>query len=152
MRPFICISVISACFIFLISCNIQKEKESLLDLKQEIYKTEKNFEAAAEKVGVPEAFASFADDSAVIKRGDGILIKGKEGIRKYYEADGRNKKIVVKWTADFIDVSSDGTLGYSYGHYVWIIRDSLGKIDEYKGIFHTVWKRQSDGTWKYVWD
>ena len=23
---------------------------------------------------------------------------------------------------------------------------------EYKGIFHTVWKRQSDNSWKYVWD
>jgi ketosteroid isomerase-like protein len=27
-----------------------------------------------------------------------------------------------------------------------------GEVGEYQGVFHTVWKRQPDGTWKYVWD
>jgi len=43
-------------------------------------------------------------------------------------------------------------LAYTYGKYTWQIKDTQGKITKYQGIFHTVWKKQSDGTWKYVWD
>jgi ketosteroid isomerase-like protein len=58
----------------------------------------------------------------------------------------------VNWTPDFIEVSADGTLGYTYGKYVWKIKQANGTIKELLGIFHTVWKRQPDGSWKYVWD
>jgi len=35
---------------------------------------------------------------------------------------------------------------------LWKIKDEQGKIAEYKGVFHTVWKKQADKSWKYVWD
>ena len=43
-------------------------------------------------------------------------------------------------------------LGYTYGHYTFSYIDSGGNKIENKGVFHTVWKRQSDGTWRFVWD
>ena len=105
---------------------------------------------AAEK-GIAEAFWFFADSNAVIKRQNDTLIHGKENIRKFYSADFYTKAS-VKWSPDFVEVSSGGDLGYTYGKYVWQSKDSTGKTQEYKGIFHTVWKRQKDGGWKYVWD
>ena len=120
-------------------------------IKKEIYQAERDFEKMAIEKGVTEAFYFFADNSAVIKRQNDTLISGKENIKDFY-AKRENKKASVSWAPDFIDVSEDGSLGYTYGKYVWKVTDDSGKVTEYKGVFHTVWKRQKDGSWKYVWD
>lgn len=104
---------------------------------------------ASEK-GIAEAFYYFADDNAVIKRENDTLIKGKENIRIYYDKSN-NESSTLNWNPDYIDVSDCGTLAYTYGKYVWKIKDKDGVAKEYKGIFHTVWKKK-DNNWRYVWD
>jgi ketosteroid isomerase-like protein len=136
-------------FLFLsLSCRNQKSKE---EIKSEIFKIEKDFEKMTAKKGIAEAFYYFADENAVIKRENDSLIIGKENIKLYYSLSN-NQNATVHWTADFIDVSEGGDLGYTYGKYVWKIKNDSGQVVEYKGIFHTVWKRQADNSWKYVWD
>jgi len=120
------------------------------EIKNEIFQTEKAFEKMTTEKGIAEAFFYFADEKAVIKRENDTLIIGKENIKIYYDKD--NKNATVNWTPDYIDVSDCGTLGYTYGKYVWKIKNKEGFITEHKGIFHTVWKKQKDGNWKYVWD
>lgn len=128
------------------SCHSPINKE---DIQKEIFNTEKEFEKMSAEKGVAQAFYYFAADSAVILRD--TLIKGKDKIRIYYDKESlRNAR--VNWTPDFIDVSECGTLAYTYGNYSWKIADSTGKISEYTGVFHTVWKKQKDNSWKYVWD
>ena len=56
------------------------------------------------------------------------------------------------WKPDFVDVSASGDLAYTYGAYTYSYKDSTGAIVEQGGIFHTVWKRQADGGWRFVWD
>jgi ketosteroid isomerase-like protein len=34
------------------------------------------------------------------------------------------EKAIVTWTPDFIDVSQDGSMAYTYGKYLWKIPDS----------------------------
>ena len=121
------------------------------DARDEVYRTEKQFEEAAKVQGIAEAFYLFADDSAVIKRANDTLVKGREAIRNFYGGP-RYKKAQVSWTPDFINVSGDGALAYTYGKYTWRSPDENGIMQESRGVFHTVWKRQADGTWKYVWD
>jgi ketosteroid isomerase-like protein len=130
------------------SCANSVDKEKV---KKEIYQTEKDFEKMCAEKGTSVAFCFYADENAVINRGNDSLIKGKEGIKNYYEKR-KNKHATVNWTPDFIEVSDCGTLGYTYGKYVWKISGDSSKVTEYKGIFHTVWKKQKDNTWKYVWD
>jgi ketosteroid isomerase-like protein len=130
------------------SCNSKLDKKVI---KEEIYQTEKAFEKMAADSGAAKAFYFFADDSAVINRSNDTLIIGKEKIKAYYLAR-ENKNAKVNWTPDFIEVSDCGTLGYTYGKYVWKIPGDSGKIEEFKGFFHTVWKKQQDNSWKYVWD
>jgi ketosteroid isomerase-like protein len=134
-----------------VACNSGNEHKNHDSLKQEIANTEKEFETAAKKKGIAEAFYFFADENAVIKRQNDSLIKGKENIKKYYQ-NPVFKTASVSWTPDFVDVSVDGTLGYTFGKYLWKTIDKNGRSDEFKGVFHTVWKKQSNGTWKYVWD
>lgn len=130
-----------------LSCFAQKKEA----IKNEIFLTEKAFEQMTSDIGIADAFYYFADENAVILRENDTLISGKENIKVYYTKKNP-ANASVKWTPDFIDVSDCGTLGYSYGKYTWTIKDEDGKVTEYKGVFHTVWKKQTDGTWKYVWD
>jgi len=119
--------------------------------KKEIAQAEKDFEKMASDKGIAEAFWFFADSNAVIKRRNDTLIQGKENIRNYY-SDEFYKTASVKWSPDFIEVEGKGDLGYTFGKYTWQSKDSYGKMNEAQGVFHTVWKKQKDGSWKYVWD
>lgn len=130
------------------SCHHLSSKD---ELKKEIYQAEKAFEKMASEKGIAEAFYFYADENAVILRENDTLIIGKENIKKYYNKKN-NINATVNWTPDFIDVSDCGTLGYTYGKYFWKIANKNGDMTEYKGIFHTVWKKQKDNCWKYVWD
>ncbi len=105
---------------------------------------------AAEK-GIAEAFTFYAAEDAVIKRGNDSLIYGKAGIAHFYSREVFKQATVI-WAPDFTNASESGDMGYTYGHYTWRAKDAEGKISESKGIFHTVWKRQASGEWKFVWD
>jgi ketosteroid isomerase-like protein len=137
--------------ILLAGCkNVQKGNFPVNKNAEEIYQTERAFEKMAADSGLAKAFGFFADDSVVISRSKG-LIKGKAGVMEFY-SDPSMAKVVLKWKPDFVEVSVSGDLGYTYGRYTHEITDSTGKVTERSGIFHTVWKRQKDGSWKYVWD
>ncbi len=142
---FIVLTILTLC-----SCGPQRKDESVQNSKQAILKSEQDFAEMVATQGVAEAFAFYADDSAVIQRRDG-LIRGKEAIRKHY-MDWPYTQVVLKWKPDFVYVSASGDLGYTYGNYFFTGIDSTGQVIKDAGVFHTVWKRQKDGTWKYVWD
>jgi ketosteroid isomerase-like protein len=116
--------------------------------KTQIIQTELEFAKMADEAGVAAAFYKYAADSAVIGRG-GKIIKGREAIRDYYV---KNLKPGTKleWAPDFVDVSGD--LGYTWGEYTHSVPDSTGSMTESHGVFHTVWKQQPDGSWRFVWD
>ena len=130
------------------SPDVKSNRQSSIE---EIIKVEKDFQKMTEDKGVAEAFWFYADSNAVIKRENDTIIRGKEAIRKYY-SQPIYARASVAWSPDFTDVSGEGDMSYTYGKYTWRIEDSTGKIAEMKGVFHTVWKRQVDGNWKYVWD
>lgn len=137
--------------LLLVNCSEKSSKKSETELKNEIIKTEKEFENYCKINGIANGFYAFADSSAVIKLANDSLIKGKNNIKNHFDKSV-SKSAKVTWNADFVDVSNDGTLAYTYGKYIWSVTDSLGNKKDFKGVFHTVWKRQKDDSWKYVWD
>lgn len=144
MKPAVFIAVMVG-ISTLVSCSSDHEKA-----KSEIFRTEKEFERLAAARGLAYAFSYFAADSGVVNVRD-HLVKGKEEIRKHY-LKWETEDVSLRWTADFIDVATSGDLGYTYGRYVFTVTDSTGKVTRNQGIFHTVWKKQKDGTWRFVWD
>lgn len=133
--------------IVLVSCKAPMNKEEVI---HDIIATEKAFEQMTREKGVAEAFFYFAADSAVILRGS-QLIKGKENIRSFYSHEGYNN-VSVTWTPDFVNVSQCGTMAYTYGKYLWVKTNLNGDKEESTGYFHTVWEKQPDNSWRYVWD
>ena len=148
-------SIILLMSAILLSCSSPKSnnenKPNNGNAKQEIEKAEKDFAQMAADKGIAEAFYFFADSNATIKRQNDTLIHGKEAIKIFYSAPFY-QKATVKWSPDFVGASIDGDIGYTYGKYVWSSTDPAGKPITFNGVFHTVWKKQPDGSWKYVWD
>lgn len=131
--------------------NIKKD-ESIEQWKNEILETEKEFAEMAQNEGISEAFLTYAADDAVLMRNNSLVIGKKTIQENFNDQSSDSKNVSLSWAPDFVDVASSGDLGYTYGKYVYTVTDSLGKSTVNEGVFHTVWKRQPDGTWKFVWD
>lgn len=145
-------STIAICFlgILMIRCVNSNTSNVKARSVEEIQKAEKEFAQMAAEKGIAEAFWYYADSNAVVLRNDS-LVRGKDAIRRFY-SNPFYSTAKVEWAPDFTEASEDGNLGYTYGRYIWRTQDSIGKQSEYRGVFHTVWKKQKDGSWKYVWD
>ncbi|MCK5538481.1 MAG: nuclear transport factor 2 family protein [Bacteroidales bacterium] len=131
--------------LFLSSCE-NKQQQAII----EIQATEKAFEKMIAEEGLAEAFSYFAADSAVKSFGDTLII-GKKGIKDFYK-NQTNKNISLHWMPDYIYASESGDLAYTYGKYTYKMIDANGREIKSTGIFHTVWRKQKNGTWKFVWD
>ena len=132
------------------ACSQVANDEQTSQWKNEIIKTEKAFSDMAVNEGISKAFLAFAAEDAVLKRGNNLII-GRDAIKDRF--NGQNlSEAKLEWIPDFVDVSIAGDLGYTYGHYSLTTVDSLGESVNDSGVFHTVWKRQEKGEWKFVWD
>lgn len=134
----------------LVSCAQYSNNDRLAMYKIEILEVEKDFSDMVAQEGIQSAFLHFASDDVVLNRNN-TLIQGKEELRSYFDNQPLTD-IKLMWTPDFVDVSSAGDLAYTYGKFNYSAKDTIGKEIIASGIFHTVWKRQEDGSWKYVYD
>ena len=142
--------IIIITFLILGACTSQP-KGSIEEWKAEVVKVEKQFAQMVAEKGIAEGFLAFAADDAVqFKRS--YVIEGIDAIRAKFKASPPNENAKLEWAPDFVDVAASGDLAYTYGKYTFSLPDSLGIVSESTGIFHTVWKRQPDGNWKFVWD
>lgn len=133
--------------VLLVSCNAHIDKATI---QQEIIATEQAFETMAMEQGLASAFFFFAADSAVILRGASI-IKGRSNIHNFYQCD-RFNNVILSWEPQFVEVSDCGTMAYTYGAYQMKSANEEGEEIESRGYFHTIWKKQCDNSWRYVWD
>lgn len=134
------------------SCYSNMEEDNIEKWKSEIIETEQEFAEMVKKDGIPKAFLYYAADDVVLMRNNNLII-GKESLRKSYNKPKQgNRKVTLSWKPDFVDVSLSGDLGYTFGKYVYTTTDSIGQTRKIEGIFHSVWKRQPDGKWRFVWD
>lgn len=138
-------------FCLLFACGQNGEAGGPEDWKNEILQTEANFAEMALQQGVPAAFMHYADDNAVILRNN-RLIKGREAIGEYFRKRQAPRNVKLSWDTEYVEVSEAGDMAYTFGKYQFSMTDSTGTEQSTDGIFHTVWKRQDDGSWKYVWD
>jgi ketosteroid isomerase-like protein len=120
------------------------------DAQAEIVRVEAEFCALAREQGVRAAFLRFAAPDAVILR-DGALHRGQAGIAAYYDRHGPGI-VRLDWKPDLVEVAASGDFAYTYGAFTCTLRDDSGKESAFSGVFHTVWKRQPDGSWRFVWD
>lgn len=118
--------------------------------EKEVLDVEQTFNDMAADKGVSAAFLAFAAEDAVIMRGNRI-IAGKTDIQSFFEGSSLDS-VQLSWKPDFVRAAKSGDMAYTYGPYTFSARDTTGQLIESTGIFHTVWVRQEDGSWKFVYD
>ena len=93
-----------------------------------------------------------SSEVVVLMKNNTLAIE-KTAIKNHFENQStKNTNVSLTWKPDFVDVAASGDLGYTYGKYTYSFTNSEGNKIETNGVFHTVWKRQLDGTWKFVCD
>jgi ketosteroid isomerase-like protein len=126
------------------------EKPDKEKLKKEVAAMEDAFCAMAQEKGLLAAFEHFAAPDVAFIDTDPRKFRGLDAVRERLGPDQPGVKLT--WSAYFTDVSDDGTLGYNYGRYEARRRGPDGQETVRGGWFLTIWKRQPDGSWRYVMD
>jgi ketosteroid isomerase-like protein len=119
-------------------------------LKQELAAMEDQFCAMAQTKGLLAAFSHYAAPDVAFIDTDPRKFRGQDAVRERMGPDQPGAKLT--WSAYFTDVSADGTLGYNYGRYESRRPGPDGQEVVRTGWFLSIWKRQPDGSWKYVMD
>lgn len=119
-------------------------------LKAELAKMEDAFCAMAKEKGILAAFEHFAAPDVAFIDTDPRQYRGLEAVRRRLGPDRPGTSLT--WSALYTDVSDDGTLGYNYGRYEFRAPGTDGQEVVRTGFFLTIWKRQPDGTWRFVMD
>ena len=146
MRTFlICFSLVLC-----VSCTQHQASLTKQEAIGEIYEVEQAFNDMLAKEGRAVAFAHFAAEDGGIQR-SGRMIVGKDSIFAFYDKS-TTTDIKLTWKPDRVDVSDDFTMAYTWGRFAFSGTRASGEKFENTGVFHTVWKRQPNGSWRYVYD
>jgi ketosteroid isomerase-like protein len=109
------------------------------DLRK-LYDTEKAFERAAGEKGVRQAFIEFLAP-------DGIMFRPNPVNGREFWKNRAETPAALFWNPNFVDVSSNGALGYTTGNSIFRPKGK-DDPDAYYGEYVTMWQRQPDG--KYL--
>lgn len=130
--------------VFMIGCRETKEADPE-QLKQELIEADKTMSDLASTAGFNSSILTYAD-SNIIKLNDGQFpIIGKTAFTASFNKDKDVK--TISWSPVNAEVASSGDLGYSWGNWKFIAKDTV-----YYGNYFTVWKKQADGNWKVALD
>ena len=115
---------------------------------QEMVKTEQAFSKMAEEKTAREAFMAFiADDGLLFRPG---AVNGKKWMNEH-PLPASNKKPLLAWQPSFAGMAIAGDLGFTTGPSEFK-EDVNDKKPAWYGHFVTLWKKQADGSWKFVVD
>jgi len=117
---------------------------------EDIMQADRDFNQMAQDGEVRDAFVTYAADNSI------MMNPG----RHFVEGDGAVHEFIGNWP-DGIGLSWDpiggmmaesGDLGFTYGTFVSRGADDDGNEVESHGKYVTIWQRQDDGSWKWVFD
>jgi ketosteroid isomerase-like protein len=130
--------------LFSIVINGFAQKQSLAPDLQSLVDREREFARTATEKGVRDSFLAFiADDGIIYRPGP---VNGKEWLTPRPARPG-----LLTWQPVFAEISNAGDLGFTTGP--WEFRQNRPDDPPIAfGQFSTVWRRQTDGKWKFVID
>jgi len=132
--------------IFLVS-GITFTQKAASPLKTMV-ETEQTFSKTAAEKSTRDAFMAFiADDGLLFRPG---AVNGKQWMLAH-PVPPSEKRPLLAWQPAFADMSSAGDLGFTTGP--WEFKNDI-KDEKPAGYGHfvTLWKKQPDGSWKFVVD
>jgi len=135
--------------VIILSCNQQK-----IDTKVEVEKlmqTSREWSQTVSTRDLEKTLAYWADDAVVLSAGQPMLT-GKKEISKMVEESFKTPGFTISWEPLSGEVSQSGDMTYLIEKETMTMNDSTGKTITIHSRSVTVWKKQTDGTWKNVVD
>jgi hypothetical protein len=125
----------------------------------DLAKTERNFCSQVATIGLDEAFlANLADECFIPYRLSLTRSEYAAQVQKARDKAGASFKpgpdpaFSLTWAPSKVDVSQDGTLGYTWGRYDLTTHGKDGKDSVDTGVYLTIWKKDANGDWKIAFD
>ncbi|TSA26046.1 MAG: hypothetical protein D4R67_08765 [Bacteroidetes bacterium] len=130
----------------MIACTSLEERQK--ETRKEILSTDRAFSARSAEKGMHDAFLFYAADDLVKLQEGRFPIIGKDALARAFE--GKSDSLFrLTWEPVKAEVSNSGDLGYTFGNYE--LYDFL-RNEIYYGNYYTVWRKEKDGTWRWVLD
>ncbi|MGC4102793.1 YybH family protein [Ferruginibacter sp.] len=139
--------VVVACV--MLSCNLFEKKKEVAgpEERQKMMDTDRAFSKLSVAKGMKNAFLEYIDSNGVLLRPDQFPIVGADAIDFLIQIN--DTAYTLQWEPKDGAVAQSGELGYTYGLYKLT---PSGKDTSLYGTYVSVWKKQSDGSWKFVLD
>ena len=134
---------------FLAACTFPEKKADLIkeNSKDRLLQADREFSAMSAKEGMKNAFLEFIDSNGVLLRPGTVPIAGADAVD--YLIAQNDTGYTMTWQATDGMVALSGEMGYTYGTYQ--LRPK-GRDTVLQGTYVNIWKKQSDGKWKFVLD
>ncbi len=117
--------------------------------KTVLLEADRAFSKMSADVGLYEAFDFYMDDDATMYREGQHPFVGRDSIRPILST---NPNATLAWEPTSAEIAESGDLGYTLGHWEYTVKDSTGSLNKSFGYYVSIWKKQADGSWKYVFD
>lgn len=140
-------------FIFLVivlaACTGKHKKDHNNDAfaKMELMDTDREFSKMSAEKGMKTAFIEYLDSNGVLLRPNRLPIAGADAIDFLIQQNDTD--FTLTWEPSNAAIARSGELGYTYGIYA--LRPSVKDTVIY-GTYVSIWKKEGNGTWKYVLD
>jgi len=141
------ISLLILFFVVSAGCNKTDRHNQITD---EIIQTDLAFSKFSDENGAEAAFLAYADEGSVLLRDGSLPLVGKAALRDHLLSNPAGN-ISLTWKPLFAEMAKSGDFGYTYGTFV--VRSKANPEETVSdGCYVSIWKKQPDGSWKWVLD
>ena len=134
--------------VFLVNaaCNLQfRENTERMNALNEMQQTDVDFSNRSKEAGMKKAFLEYIEADGVLLQPNRMPVTGADAID--FISSFSDSSVILTWRPVGGDVATSGDFGYTYGVYRMQTGDSTRR-----GTYVTIWKKQTDGRWKFVLD
>jgi ketosteroid isomerase-like protein len=132
----------------LAACSTKKAPpKTTVDEKIALIKTDKSFSDMSVEEGMKAAFIEYIDSNGVLLKPNHLPIVGANAIDFLIAQEDTG--FTLNWQPQNAFVSESGDLGYTYGVYALHPKNMDTVL---YGTYVSIWKKQADGSWKFVLD
>lgn len=114
------------------------------DSLRSLVEAERSFARASMEKGIREAFLIYLADDAIVFRPKPVTAKPFYAQRPHIPGS-------LSWKPVYADIASSGDFGYTTGPFEYRSQPEQEQADGY-GFFVSVWKKQTNGTWRVMID
>lgn len=114
---------------------------------ERLRQTELAFSKLCGEKGMKISFLAFADKEVIKVDGDNQFpIFGIDSLAASF--GDQRETFTLTWFPTKVEVSKSKDLGFTFGS--WTLTNANG--DKKYGVYYTVWKKQKDNSWKFIFD